>query len=280
MKRNMEIFNDLVSVIVPIYNADKYLEACIKSIISQTYQNLELILVNDGSLDSSLSICEKYSQNYSNIVIINQENQGVSAARKNGVLSAKGEWIIFVDADDVLLDAAIDTLLKNKSNCDIIIGQVDFSGPYKWPYPIMSHHFSSSDYVSILIKKNIIHSGPVARIIKRKLFTNREIFNIPREVTNGEDFIMNLRLGLAASHIRIIPNIVYKYINRESSVSQNPVISKMRYNILFSKCVKESFNKDDLIIHDKLIKFYLLSRIKKCLKLKMKNLINVCLRRN
>lgn len=276
----MQKISDLVSIIVPVYNADRYLEACIQSILSQTYQNIEIILVNDGSSDSSLAICEKYSQNYSNIFLINQENQGVSAARKNGVVSAKGGWISFVDADDVLLNTAIETLLKNGNDCDIVIGQVDFSGPYKWPYPIMNQYFSSSDYVSILIKKRIIHSGPNARLIRKKLFVMREIFNIPRDVTKGEDFIMNLRLGLAADNIRIIPNIVYKYIIRESSVSQSQIFSKISYNILFFKCVKESFNKDDLIIHDKLIKFYLVSCIKKCLKLKIKKIINVCLRRN
>ena len=86
----MKNVNDLISIIVPVYNADKYLETCIKSILSQTYPNIELILVNDGSRDSSLMICKKYSIKYSNIVLINQLNQGVTAARKNGFFKAKG----------------------------------------------------------------------------------------------------------------------------------------------------------------------------------------------
>ena len=91
-----------ISVIVPIYNAEKTLKKCINSILSQTYTNFELILVNDGSKDSSLSLCKNYSKKDSRIVVINKENEGCIAARRSGIEISKGEYIMFVDSDDTI----------------------------------------------------------------------------------------------------------------------------------------------------------------------------------
>lgn len=90
----------MISVIVPIYNAEKYLNKCLTSIVNQTYCDLEIILVNDGSTDESFAICEKYKQADDRIVIINKHNEGLVRARKDGIRMAKGEYITFVDADD------------------------------------------------------------------------------------------------------------------------------------------------------------------------------------
>ncbi|MCI6041836.1 glycosyltransferase family 2 protein [bacterium] len=89
-----------VSVIVPIYNNEAYLDKCIQSLINQTYKNLQIILVNDGSKDSSLKICDKYNENDSRIIVIHKENGGASSARKAGIEKATGEYVIFVDGDD------------------------------------------------------------------------------------------------------------------------------------------------------------------------------------
>ena len=91
-----------ISVIVPIFNGEKYLRRCIESILKQTYKNIELILINDGSEDKSLAICEEYKKNDKRIIIINKENEGVSIARNIGIEKATGELISFVDADDYL----------------------------------------------------------------------------------------------------------------------------------------------------------------------------------
>lgn len=90
----------MISVIVPIYNAEEYLNKCLASIVNQTYRELEIILVNDGSTDESLAICEKYKQVDDRVVIINKHNEGLVRARKDGIRMAKGEYITFVDADD------------------------------------------------------------------------------------------------------------------------------------------------------------------------------------
>ena len=93
---------ELISVIVPIYNAEKYLKRCIESIISQTYKNMEIILINDGSKDNSKKICNEFLKKDCRIKLINKENEGVSAARNYGINAAIGKYISFVDADDWL----------------------------------------------------------------------------------------------------------------------------------------------------------------------------------
>ena len=92
----------MISVIVPVYNVEEYLEECLESIKNQTYSNIEVILVNDGSTDNSQAICERYCQQDSRFHLINQENQGQSVARNNGVVASTGEFITFVDSDDVV----------------------------------------------------------------------------------------------------------------------------------------------------------------------------------
>ena len=91
---------ELISVVVPVYNVEKYLERCVDSIIKQTYKNLDIILVDDGSQDNSGKICDKYKEKYNNIQVIHQKNQGLSIARNNGLAIAEGNYITFIDSDD------------------------------------------------------------------------------------------------------------------------------------------------------------------------------------
>ena len=92
----------LISIIVPVYNVEKYLERCLDSILSQTFSDFELILVNDGSTDHSLEICRSYAEKDERILLIDQENRGLSAARNAGIAVAKGEYLGFVDSDDYI----------------------------------------------------------------------------------------------------------------------------------------------------------------------------------
>ena len=94
----------LISVIIPVYNVEKYLRRCLDSVIAQTYQNLEIICVDDGSIDDSGKICDQYAVRDARIKVIHQENQGLSAARNRGLDAAEGEYIAFVDSDDYILE--------------------------------------------------------------------------------------------------------------------------------------------------------------------------------
>jgi len=112
-----------ISVIVPIYNVEKYLRRCIDSIINQSYENLEIILVNDGSLDNSSAVCEEYKKNDNRIIVIHQENKGVSAARNAGIDLHSGKYISFVDSDDWIDRDMIYSLYHNliKYDADISV---------------------------------------------------------------------------------------------------------------------------------------------------------------
>ena len=112
---------DLVSVIIPIYNTDKYLDKCLNSIINQTYKNIEIILIDDGSTDNSLDICKKYEHVDNRIKLLSTENKGVSSARNLGIKYSTGEYIIFIDSDDFIELNMIESLYTNIKNVDISI---------------------------------------------------------------------------------------------------------------------------------------------------------------
>src|SRR5699024_7704751 len=102
-----------VSIIIPAYNVEDYIEQCIKSVIQQSYSNIEIIVINDGSTDGTRKIIEKYIENNENLVLKNQDNQGQSAARNKGIELSKGEYIMFLDSDDYLSTNTVKNLVSN-----------------------------------------------------------------------------------------------------------------------------------------------------------------------
>ena len=117
---------ELISVIVPVYNCEKYIEICIRSVLQQTYTNLELILVDDGSTDGSGKVCDQYVDQDTRVKVIHKENGGVSSARNRGIENAVGDWYSFVDADDFIDKDMYSILMtlqeKNKGrNCPVRI---------------------------------------------------------------------------------------------------------------------------------------------------------------
>lgn len=125
---NTCIGNIEISIIIPVYNAEKYLSQCIESILNQLYSNFEIILINDGSTDNSSILCEEYSQKDTRIRYYKQRNKGVSSARNLGIKHAIGKWIIFVDADDKLLSNTLLNICKitTNINVDFICGGYDY----------------------------------------------------------------------------------------------------------------------------------------------------------
>lgn len=203
-----------ISVVVPIYNAEKYISKCVNSIIEQTYADFEILLINDGSTDKSLDLVESLSKQDDRIKVINQSNKGVTKARSKGVRIAKGEWICFVDSDDCLPPYSIEILMNNSNDVDIVIGQtnfISFTERFKWPFKSYDRDLTNYQYLKkILIRE--IHGGPCARLYKKYLF-NDYTFEIPDNITYGEDLIMNLRIGCQANKIRQISQVVYNYID-------------------------------------------------------------------
>ena len=116
--------NDTVSVIVPVYNVEKYLDTCINSLLNQSYNKLEIILIDDGSSDDSGKLCDAFEQENSRIKVIHKENEGLGLSRNAGLKIAQGKYVTFVDSDDLLGTSAIEDLVKaaDKNNADICIG--------------------------------------------------------------------------------------------------------------------------------------------------------------
>ena len=126
----------LVSVIVPIYKVEAYIDKCIRSILKQTYKNYEVILVDDGSPDKCPDICDKYACEYDNIRVLHKKNGGLSDARNAGVSIARGEYVTFVDSDDYIADDYIETLvsMKKKYNVEIEVGGIGILNSNKESY--------------------------------------------------------------------------------------------------------------------------------------------------
>lgn len=148
-----------ISVIVPVYKAEQYLERCVKSILEQTYQNFELILVDDGSPDNSPSLCDEWAKNDNHIYVIHKENGGASSARNAGLKIAKGNWIAFADSDDWLDRTALKTLydLANQYNVPMAIGGMRVVQKYTDASIVMKQNakvLSNADLMSRFFRLN------------------------------------------------------------------------------------------------------------------------------
>ena len=143
----------MVSIIVPIYNKEKELKQCIESVINQTYTNLEIILVNDGSTDLSREICEKFLQSDSRIKLINKKNEGVELARVTGLKYATGDYVTFVDPDDWIQNNAIEVLVNSikKENADVSFGKLC---RVLDKYGFIKRNTKNNIYNNLIIKQN------------------------------------------------------------------------------------------------------------------------------
>lgn len=160
-----------ISVIVPIYNAELYLDRCLKSIINNTYRNLEIICINDGSTDTSLNILESYKENDSRIIVISQENRGVSSARNKGLEIATGEYISFVDADDMIYPKFFTCLMSImiEPDADIVIGGYSRELKYGTEQKIVAESLSRAQFMQRRDCKGFVWG----RIYKKNIITIR-----------------------------------------------------------------------------------------------------------
>lgn len=263
----------LISVIIPVYNAELYLDSCIKSISEQSFKDIEIILVDDGSSDSSAYIMSNWERLDSRVKKIHQKNSGVTIARKKGVDASTGKWIAFVDADDILPYNALEILFDNIRDSDLVIGQVDYVGPGKWHFATYNEQLTNIEYIKRMYQ-DMIHSVPFARLMKKEIFRDLFVFDIPKEITHGEDTIMNCRIAVNCKSIQTIPNIVYRYFVRDGSASRQNKFSSIKYCRLFEKNEWASFpdqmKKKLFYVHYKSI----LQRRKRWLKYNIKSLLN------
>ncbi len=281
--------NERIGVIVPVYKTEKYVAECIESILTQTYTNFRLILVDDGSPDNAGKICDEYAEKDSRITAIHQENAGVTRARAHGVEAAEDcEWITFVDSDDTMPPKALEELLsatKKNTEIDIVLGfrSEIFNGKKRNVYnEIGTGLYSPIEYINTMFIDGCI-IGPWAKIIRKSLFT-KESLGISRKVVQYEDLYMNIIIGYNAKLI-YIDNTIHAYRHIEDSPSSqflyNRYMQEDGWYILLST-LKEFFIRNNIMeqVSERFSRFsyvriaacmrYYNKRFKKCYKLKLK----------
>jgi len=209
-----------ISIIVPVYNAEKYLHQCIDSILKQTFTNYELILVDDFSNDNSLKICDDYSKKDERIKIIKKlKNEGSSLARKTGLDAATGDYIQFIDSDDWVEPEMLEIIYYKaiSDNNDIVISNVNYFENEKLKTIIQD--FTKFDKVSII--KNIISiklkAYLVNKLVKRDLFS---LVNFPKD-SRSEDYLITIQNIYNSCNIGYVKESLYNYRYNNLSLSNN-----------------------------------------------------------
>ena len=214
--------NDLVSIIVPIYKVEPYLRRCLDSIVNQTYTNLEIILVDDGSPDNCPQICDEYAANDERIVVIHKKNSGLSDARNVGLDIAKGEYISFVDSDDWVTNTYIEFLLKaiTGNAAEIAIGNYiettqtyvfNVNGEKQPKYEILN---STSAVTKLWSKDKIIFVTAWGKLIKKELFKD---IRFPKGAIHEDEYTSYKLLYYANKSVFLnIP--LYCYFQRKDSI--------------------------------------------------------------
>lgn len=210
-----------VSIIIPVYNTEKYLKRCIDSILVQQYKNWELILVDDESTDESGKICDQYASEYEQIQVIHQKNQGPAAARQNGLQSANGKWVMFADSDDWLDEKILEILMKNQQETEagiVCCNFVNINDRNEKQHLVKFHEhidcYTAQDCILQMHRTRYLTGSPCTKLIRKDLF---EGIDFCREVTIGEDYSMIVQLVQKAERVRILPDeLYYRYVRRGS----------------------------------------------------------------
>lgn len=218
--------NPFFSVIIPVYNVEKYLEECFQSILGSKCDNCEIILVDDGSTDSSPAICDKYEQQYANIRTVHKTNGGLSDARNVGLAEAKGEYILFVDSDDFIgtdtLFATAEKLIQDSNNSiDLLtFGYskyynaakcIDYSPAISAPVEIMP--------IEEAVRRNLFVLSAWAKFIRRELLVNAGIDF--RKGVFSEDVEWCAKLILNCKKVAVLRETAYEYRQRENSITKS-----------------------------------------------------------
>lgn len=225
---------ELISVIVPVYNVEEYLGACMKSILGQSYENLEVILVDDGSTDFSGNLCDEYARHDKRIKVIHQKNGGLSNARNTGIKAASGEYLVFVDSDDTIKKEHIKELYNaaKGQGAKMSICAIDEI------YPNGKHINYGAGFKSKLLDQRTC----LKRLLKDESFNvsayaklyHKDLWRSVRfpEGKLHEDLGTTYRLILKCSKIAYIPSPTYCYIKRKGSIANTKVYDDKKLDII------------------------------------------------
>lgn len=218
--------NEKISIIVPVYNVESYLEKCVKSILNQTYSNFEVLLINDGSTDNSPNICENLKELDSRIKIFHKKNEGVSATRNFGIENSTGKFITFIDSDDFINKDMLEVLYNNLKNndADISIGKVVDTFDENYIFKENNEEISNWDNKNAM--KKILEAKetsffPVAKLFKKSLF---EKIKFNKEYKLAEDALLITEILLSEKlNIVYCNKEVYAYLHHKNSATTTVV---------------------------------------------------------
>lgn len=266
--------NKLVSVVVPIYNVESYLPACVESILAQTYSNLEIILVDDGSTDGSAKICDSYAQKDKRVSVLHQKNQGAASARKNGIQAAQGEYICFSDADDVIDKDMVQHFVDGIGHCDMITGgcrTIELDGKERnrmdnLPEGIYQTPEQMEEvWANLVTAKGSFKDGFLPFLFTKmyKTLLMREVIeDVDLTLVYAEDRDLLFRYILKCKSIRITHRPLYEYRIRNGSAVLSPHPDMLRNMDALYKSLTKAFekhpHKDDLMCQ---LQMFLVSRI-------------------
>ncbi|MCD7828059.1 MAG: glycosyltransferase [Clostridiales bacterium] len=248
-----------ISIIVPIYNVEKYLRKCIESILSQTFKDFELILIDDGSSDNSGKICDEYAKQDSRIIVIHQCNKGVSTARNKGLTSAKGDYIAFIDPDDYVAENYLEYLynsLQEYSDADYAVcsyAKVDENGNF-----IDEISISFKTQCVAIIDDIDIYNLFSTKLIwtslykKSSLIINDKLLMFNEAIAHTEDVLFSHTVYVNSKKYVRLGNVLYFYLYRNDSVShsgfnKNKISELSAYDLI----IKESHNFPNIKVYYK-----------------------------
>lgn len=204
-----------ISVIVPVYNTEKYLAKCLDGLVQQTFRDIEIICVDDGSTDKSLEILNYYAASDSRIKVHSQENKGVAAARNTALKLASGEWIAFCDSDDTVPIDAYEKLLQNSDCVDVVIGNFRELDDFGYDEPILMKDKQKNSWFYALFMVPCVWN----KMIRHKLVKENNLQF--QNVVLGEDVIFLAEVAALKPRYNLINSYVYFYWNHNSGEQQS-----------------------------------------------------------
>lgn len=281
---------ELVSIIIPVFNAESTLEKCIKSVLGQTYKNLEIILINDGSTDNSKKICQNFQVKYNIIKFFEKENKGVSSARNLGIEKAQGSYITFIDSDDYVSENFVKDLYDafmirddiDITHCGTVNVNQDFEMISKSKLSDVKL-FDADTYMKRILEERKFNAVCWGKMYDRKLIDNIR-FDESIQINEDLDFLLNILLN--CRKIVYIPKNDYYWVDRKDSVTKQGFNDKWLKNIdnckkIFDNIIRKKPNlkrycrnkyfKVNLLCYKKMLKDNLVNdKVKKKIKENLK----------
>lgn len=231
--------NPLISIIVPVYNVENYLRKCLESIINQTYKNLEIILINDGSTDNSGKICDEYAGKDNRVKVIHNENRGVSHSRNCGLDIAKGEYILFIDSDDTVKNNYVFEMVKEvrEKDYDLIVSNIIDIFDTDSSIRIKNIEELTGDLRKDFYKLRMLLRGPVVKLYKKSII-NKYNIRFSENMKVAEDQVFNFEYYSILQKYKYINFAGYNYYHRKN-FSLSRLVDKNSFDNDFEKLKKE-----------------------------------------